>query len=659
MGKDKFAKGEAGVSVETGGSREGNERAILQKKPYVYQIIDGKKVEIDGKFRVLSSGHGIRNRKSETCDGLSRANNQTSSFIYGFTVASYDKRYPLVIDPTLVYSTYLGGSDDDSGLYLTFGGTDIAVDGDGNAYVTGSTKSFDFPTKIAVYGTCTGKYDAFVTKIGTSGTSLLYSTYLGGSEDDYGLRIAVDNAGNAYVTGWTQSSDFPTANAMYGTNTGWTDAFVTKIAASGTSLSYSTYLGGSSYDWGSGIAVDVAGNAYVTGSTYSSDFPTKTLIYGSNKGDEDVFVTKIGTSGTSLSYSIYLGGSARDESRGMAVDSAGNVYVTGFTWSSDFPTEIPIYGTYTSSYDAFVTKIGTSGTSLSYSTYLGGSDADEGYSIAVDSAGNAYVTGYTKSSDFPTANAMYGTNTGWTDAFVTKIAASGTSLSYSTYLGGNGDEAGESIAVDSAGNAYVTGYTGSFNFPTEKPIYGTNTGSWDAFVTKISTSGTSLSYSTYLGGSYSDHGTGIAVDSVGNAYVKGETYSSDFPTANAMYGSNTGYWDAFVTKIGDSTPTVVELVSFSANGNAEGKVTLRWQTATEIDNAGFNIYRAKRRDGPYKKINTTLIPAQGNATTGASYSYEDTPPAKGAYHYKLEDVDTNSVSTMHGPKKVKVKIKNR
>ncbi|OQD46986.1 hypothetical protein BIY37_00285, partial [Candidatus Brocadia sapporoensis] len=645
-------------------------------------------------------------------------------FIYGFTVASYDKRYPLVIDPTLVYSTYLGGSDDDSGLSSRFGGTDIAVDGDGNAYVTGSTKSLDFPTKIAVYGTYTGKYDAFVTKIGTSGTSLLYSTYLGGSEDDYGLRIAVDNAGNAYVTGWTQSSDFPTANAMYGTNTGWTDAFVTKIAASGTSLSYSTYLGGSNFDWGSGIAVDGAGNAYVTGSTYSSNFPTKTPIYVSNKGDEDVFVTKIGTSGTSLSYSTYLGGNARDESRGMAVDSAGNVYVTGFTWSSDFPTEIPIYGTYTGSYDAFVTKIGTSGTSLSYSTYLGGnardesrgmavdsagnvyvtgftwssdfpteipiygtytgsydafvtkigtsgtslsystylggSDADEGYSIAVDSAGNAYVTGYTKSSDFPTEMPIYGTYTGTSDAFVTKIAASGTSLSYSTFLGGIGDEAGESIAVDSAGNAYVTGYTGSSNFPTEKPIYGTNTGSWDAFVTKISTLGTSLSYSTYLGGSYSDHGTGIAVDSVGNAYVKGETYSSDFPTIiNAFDESYNGSSDVFVTKIGDSTPTVVELVSFSANGNTDGKVTLHWQTATEIDNAGFNLYRAKRKDGPYKKINTTLIPAQGNATTGASYSYEDTPPAKGAYHYKLEDVDTNSVSTMHGPKKVKVKIKNR
>ena len=456
-----FVKGEAGES------RERSERTILQKKPYVYQIIDGKKVEIEGKFRVLSAGHGDKNRKSGANGGWSQTKNQASSFLYGFTVASYDKRYPLVIDPTLVYSTYLGGSSEDRG-------NGIAVDSAGNTYVTGKTSSSDFPTVNAMYGSNNGGgyygYDAFVTKIDASGTSLLYSTYLGGNKDDWGHSIAVDSAGNACVAGETSSSDFPTANAIDGSyNGGFTDAFVTKVAASGTSLLYSTYLGGMHYDYAKSIAVDSAGNAYVTGDTWSSDFPTKNAIDGSFNG-------------------------------------------------------------------------------------------------------------------------------GYSDVFVTKVAASGTSLSYSTYLGGSDRDEGNGIAVDSAGNAYVTGLTGSTNFPT----------------------------------------------------------------VNAMYGSLNGvYSDAFVTKIGDSKPTVVALVSFSANGNAEGKVTLRWQTATEIDNAGFNLYRAKRRDGPYKKINTTLIPAQGNATTGASYSYEDTPPAKGAYHYKLEDVDINSVSTMHGPKKAKVKIKNR
>ncbi|MFO0853128.1 MAG: SBBP repeat-containing protein [Planctomycetia bacterium] len=553
-----FVKGDfrdAGVSGETGGSREGNERTILQKKPYVYQIIDGKKVEIDGKFRVLSSGHGIRNRKSETCDGLSRANNQTSSFIYGFTVASYDKRYPLVIDPALVYSTYLGGSNDDWG-------SGIAVDSAGNAYVTGYTESSNFPTKNAMYGTYTSSYDVFVTKIGTSGTSLSYSTYLGGGGGDRGWSIAVDSAGNAYVAGYTESSDFPTKDAFDGSYNGSGDAFVTKIGTSGTSLSYSTYLGGSSYDAGSGIAVDSAGNAYVTGDTGSSDFPTANAMYGTNTGNMDAFVTKIDASGTSLSYSTYLGGSLQDYGRAIAVDSAGNAYVTGYTLSLDFPTKNAMYGTYTSSYDVFVTKIGTSGTSLSYSTYLGGSSGEYGWGIAVDSAGNAYVAGYTDSSDFPTANAMYGTNTGKVDAFVAKIGASGTSLSYSTYLGGSGDDYGYNMAVDSAGNAYVTGYTGSSDFPTANAMYGTNTGNVDAFVTKIGASGTSLSYSTYLGGSGDDYGYGMAVDSAGNAYVAGYTDSSDFPTANAMYGTNTGKVDAFVAKIGaDATPTPTPTVT--------------------------------------------------------------------------------------------------
>ncbi|WP_179129396.1 SBBP repeat-containing protein, partial [Candidatus Brocadia sapporoensis] len=246
----------------------------------------------------------------------------------------------------------------------------------------------------------------------------------------------------------------------------------------------------------------------------------------------------------------------------IAVDSAGNAYVTGYTDSSDFPTANAMYGTNTGNVDAFVTKIGASGTSLSYSTYLGGSGDDYGYDMAVDSAGNAYVTGYTDSSDFPTANAMYGTNTGNVDAFVTKIGASGTSLSYSTYLGGSGDDYGYDMAVDSAGNAYVTGYTDSSDFPTANAMYGTNTGNVDAFVTKIGASGTSLSYSTYLGGSGDDYGYDMAVDSAGNAYVTGYTDSSDFPTANAMYGTNTGKVDAFVAKIGaDATPTPTPTVT--------------------------------------------------------------------------------------------------
>ncbi|TWU53164.1 Beta-propeller repeat protein [Candidatus Brocadiaceae bacterium B188] len=553
-----FFKGEAGESHER------SERTILQKKPYVYQIIDGKKVEIEGRFRVLSAGHGDKNRKSGANSGWNPTGNRASSFLYGFTVASYDKRYPLVIDPTLVYSTYLGGSGYDEGR-------SIAVDSAGNAYVTGATYySLDFPTKDAIYGSYNGgESDAFVTKIDASGTSLSYSTYLGGSSSDVGESIAVDSDGNAYITGDTKSSNFPTKNAMYDIfNRGFyeihtviIDAFVTKLDASGASLSYSTYLGGSDLDEGNSIAVDSDGNAYVTGWTYSTDFPTENSMYGTNAGDGDAFVTKIDALGTSLLYSTYLGGSHDDGGSGIAVDSDGNAYVTGQTYSTDFPTANAMNGSLNGSSDVFVTKLDALGASLSYSTYLGGSDWDDGNSIAVDSDGNAYVTGTTKSSDFPTANAIDGSfNGGDYDVFVTKLAASGASLSYSTYLGGSDWDEGNSIAVDSAGNAYVTGWTKSSDFPTKNAMYGThNGGSDDVFVTKIAASGASLSFSTYLGGSGWDEGYSIAVDSAGNAYVTGYTESSDFPTKNAMYGThNGGSDDVFVTKIGaDATPTPV------------------------------------------------------------------------------------------------------
>ncbi len=433
----------------------------------------------------------------------------------------------------------------------------------------GYTVSTNFP----IVGTTTafgGDYDAFVTKIDTSGAELSYSTYLGGSSSDSGYGITVDSAGNAYVTGYTQSANFP----IVGTTTalgGYEDAFVTKIGTSGAELSYSTYLGGSSLDGGYGIAVDIAGNAYVTGWTWSHDFP----IVGTSTafgGDYDAFVTKIGTSGAELSYSTYLGGSDWDEGYGIAVDSAGNAYVTGYTQSANFP----IVGTTTAlggTRDAFVTKIGTSGAELSYSTYLGGSSYDYGRGITVDSTGNAYVTGDTTSSNFPivgTTTALGGTR----DAFVTKIGTSGAELSYSTYLGGSSLDGGYGIAVDSAGNAYVTGETRSSNFP----IVGTSTayggGYNDAFVTKIDTSGAELSYSTYLGGSSLDQGYGIAVDSAGNAYVTGYTQSANFPivgTTTALGGT----LDAFVTKIAEPltepTPTPSPTPEPTPNPNCKPK----------------------------------------------------------------------------------------
>jgi hypothetical protein len=401
----------------------------------------------------------------------------------------------------------------------------------------------------------------FVTKLSSAGNSLIYSTYLGGSFEDAGIGIAVDNSGCAYVTGYTYSPDFPTVNP-YQTFQGSTDVFVTKLSSAGNSLMFSTYLGGSSDDHGIGIAVDNSGCAHVTGETRSGNFPTVNP-YQTQQGDWDAFVTKLSSAGNSLIYSTYLGGSSYDPSRGIAIDNSGCAYVTGYTNSANFPTENP-YQTDQGDWDAFVTKLSTAGNSLIYSTYLGGNGNDDGRVITVDASGCAYVTGATSSIDFPTVN-PYQTDQDTTDVFVTKLSSAGNSLIYSTYLGGNEWDYGNGIAVDNSGCAYVTGYTNSADFPTENP-YQTDQGDWDAFVTKLSSAGNSLIYSTYLGGSSRDYGRGIAVDNFGCAYVTGYTQSTDFPTENP-YQTDQGYNDVFVTKLSDGTPTPDWTILVYVNGD--------------------------------------------------------------------------------------------
>jgi hypothetical protein len=445
----------------------------------------------------------------------------------------------------LVYSTYLGGLDWDDGA-------GIAVDGSGCSYVTGETYASDFPTQNAIDATFNGFSDVFVTKLSTSGNSLIYSTYLGGSYYDNGAGIAVDGSGCAYVTGSTGFSDFPTQNAFDASWNGGYDAFVTKLSASGNLLIYSTYLGGTYGDSGGPIAVDGSGCAYLTGDTQSSDFPTQNAFDASWNDGYDAFVTKLSSSGNSLMYSTYLGGSDYDFGGSIAVDGSGCVYVTGWTESSDFPMLSALDVAFNGFSDVFVTKLSASGSSLIYSTYLGGSDYDNGSGIAVDGSGCAYVTGDTYSSDFPTQNAFDASWSGVYDAFVTKLSASGNLLVYSTYLGGFQGEWGGGVAVDSLGCAYVTGETFSSDFPTQNAFDATLNGSSDVFVTKFSAAGNSLIYSTYLGGSYSDGGRPIAVDGSGCAYVTGSTNSSNFPTQNPYQGSYQGGYhssDAFVTKL--------------------------------------------------------------------------------------------------------------
>jgi hypothetical protein len=385
----------------------------------------------------------------------------------------------------LVYATYLGGSSSD-------GSTGIAVDSSGNAYITGVTHSNNFPTTLgAVQRTYTGTGDAFVAKLNATGTALLYSTYLGGRGVNQANGITVDALGDAYVTGYTNSSDFPTTpGAMQTRLAGFHNGFVAKLNATGTALVYATYLGGSGNDYASAIAVDATGNAYVTGSTYSTDFPTTSgaaqRTYG---GGGDAFVAKLSSTGSALLYSTYLGGNSADQANGIAVDASGNAYLTGYTNSPNFPTTLGAVQTRLAGVqNAFVAKLNATGTALVYATYLGGSGNDYGTAIAVDASGDAYVTGSTYSTDFPTTPLVlqraYG---GAGDAFVAKLNATGTALLYSSYLGSSGADQGDSIAVDASANAYVTGLTTSSSFPTTPTAvqlaFG---GAYDGFIARIS-----------------------------------------------------------------------------------------------------------------------------------------------------------------------------
>jgi hypothetical protein len=472
-----------------------------------------------------------------------------------FTLGVYDSTRPLIIDPVLFYSTYLGGTDAD-------GGVGIAVDASGNAYVTGNTASPDFPTTAFQTAKQPG-FDAFVTKLNPAGTALVYSTYLGGDGSDTGLGIAVDAAGSAYVTGQTNSTNFPTTMGAFQTaNQGGFDAFVTKLNPAGASLVYSTYLGGSGFDFGQEIALDATGNAYVTGETNSPNFPTTPGAFQTaNAGSTDAFVTKLNPIPIApLVYSTYLGGGSADIGRGIAVDAVGSAYITGFTSSTNFPTTVGSFQTTPGGFDdVFVTKLNPLGTALLYSTYLGGASTDRGLGIAVDAAGSAYVTGFTFSTNFPTTPGAFQTaNAGAPDTFVTKLKPTGAALVYSTYLGGSSDDLGQGVAVDAAGSAYVTGHTVSTNYPTTVGAFQTaNAGLFDAFVTRLNLVGNALVYSTYLGGDNVELGFGIAVDAMPNpnAYVTGYTYSTTptpFPTTSGAYQTaNAGSADAYVTKIAD------------------------------------------------------------------------------------------------------------
>ncbi|GAA1276410.1 DUF7948 domain-containing protein [Arthrobacter pascens] len=537
--------------------------ALRDSSPTSYQTIDGNQAAVESRYAL--EGHS-----------------------YGFALGSYDRSQALVIDPALAYSTFLGGTADDRGL-------GVAVDTAGNAYVTGVTTSTDFPTTAGAFDTAAnGGADVFVTKLNPTGTALVYSTYLGGTSTDNGQAIAVDAMGNAYVTGQTTSSNFPTTPGAFDTAAnGGVDAYVTKLNATGTGLVYSTYLGGGASDTGFGIAVDVAGSAHVTGTTPGFGFPTTLGAFDTSPSGGDAFVTKLNPTGAGLVYSTFVGGTSGEEAHAVALDVTGSAYVTGQTISSDFPTTAGASDTTLDGLDdAFVSKLDTTGSALIYSTYLGGSGGagalEAGFGIAVDVSG-AYVTGMTNSSDFPTTAGAFDTTLGGVeDGFVTKVNLAGSGLSYSTFLGGASSDRGEGIAVDTTGGAFVTGRTNSVGFPTTTGTFQTTYGGGanDAFLSKLNTTGTALADSTFLGSAADDRGLGIALDTAGSAYITGQTASLNFPTTPGAFDTTqNGSDDAFVAKFsfGPGAPATLTLAP-AADTNDVG--TQHCVTATVEDASG-------------------------------------------------------------------------
>ncbi len=518
-------------------------------KPVVYQEVDGVRKHITGRY-------------------ILKRHNRLA-----FKIGAYDHSKPLIIDPVVTYSTYLGGSSDETAYAVT---TDSA----GNTYVAGSTDSVDFPASASAYKATApgGATDVFVAKYSPTGT-LLWSTYLGGSGADVAYGIAVDSSGNVYVTGSTSSPDFPTTPGAYKTSYqgGVSDGFIVKLNSAGNSILYSTYIGGSGEDIAYGVALDASNEPTIAGSTSSTDFPTATGAYATSYagGITDAFAARLNAAGTGLVYATYLGGGGEDVAYGVALDSKGNAYVTGYTQSANFPATTGTTQTANAGgYDAFVTALNPSGKALVYSTYLGGSGDDFGLGIAADASGDAYITGYTTSLNYPdTAGALQtAKNTGY-DAIVTKLNPTGN-LVYSTFLGGSEDDYGYAIAVDSNGNVYVTGSTASTDFPVVNPTQAALDGEANVFVAEVNPAATALVTSTYVGGSLSDTAYGIALDSQNGVEVAGTTASPNFPVAASPQQINlNGPSDAFVTRLNFTINSTNQTITFGALSNVTLGVT--------------------------------------------------------------------------------------
>jgi Beta-propeller repeat/Thrombospondin type 3 repeat len=517
---------------------------LTERIPLIYQQDGNRQLRVSGGYRLIDH------------------------HTFGFEITSdYRSDLPLVIDPVLDYSTYVGGTANDFGR-------GIAISNAGHAYITGFTASADYPVVGAYDATYNGGgalgYDGFITKMNVGGDTIYYSTYFGGSTgEDRSLAIAVDPSGQAYVTGSTYSTDFPTANPFQATNAGDRDVFVLKLSAAGNSIVYSTYIGGTALDIGTDIAVNSTGQAFITGYTASAAYDVAGAPFDNTLGGtEDAFLTRLSASGSSLVASTYFGGAGKDEAFGLTLGSGDTVYICGQTLSGDLPFRSAYDSTYgggTATGDIFVAKFKPNLDSLRFSTYVGTAVDELALDIKVDSYGNSYVCGYTFSSAFPLVTAADAVFAGTTEGVALKLSPSGNSLTYSTFLGGLSTDAPASIALSSTNRAFITGNTASNNFPVVDAVQSTFAGAQDAFVSCLDTLGNAFVYSTYLGGIGADFGYSVVVDTGLSAYVVGYTASGNFPIQSAFQNALGGAFDAFVTKI-----LITPFVCFDTDGDGYG-----------------------------------------------------------------------------------------
>ncbi len=536
--------------------------AIKQRRPEAYQELYGVRHPIRAAYKLVAKNEAI------------------------FELGPYDESRPLIIDPSVTFATFLGGSDFDQ-VYA------MAVDAAGNIFLAGQTASTNFPLRS---GGTAGNRDVFVAKLDPTGNHLLYSTVLGGAQTDCPRAIAVDAAGNAYVAGYTSSADFPVTAAAFQTQShGSEDGFVLKLNASG-GLVYSSYLGASGRDFATAIAVDASGNAFIAGYTSSVGFPIVAGAFQSSYagGFFDTFVTKMNAGGSALLYSTFIGGSGNDTATSIAIDANGNAYIGGQTDSFNFPVSPGVLqSSNAGGSDAFVAKLNAAGSAIVFSTYLGGSSNDLANAIAIDSSQNVYLAGATASVDFPVSAGAFQASIGASyDAFVTKLNPAATAIVFSTYLGGSGSDQATALALDSSGNVWLTGSTSSTNFPLLNAVQGQPAGGSDAFVANLNSTGVGLLFSSYFGGSADDSGLAIRLDNGGAVIVAGVTSSADFPTtAGVLQGSSGGGYDGFILKLQSAscTYTVNPTTLIVAGSGGSGAITVTSTAGCGAPGANSNV----------------------------------------------------------------------